>query len=880
MRLSRTLKLFTAALLSLLAGFLVFSYKEYSPATVIVEMQTSVGGYGQVFWDTGKGYNGSESYRFPIKGTDRLETYTIQLPASYIKSIRLDPMESPGLFQIRSFIIKGNKTEYVWKDEKLQTDLILLQNVIKDGKSTEFTWNATTNDPSVEINKLPKSFNEKSSENRLAPAVFFAIGAFIIILFLTKIEWVKRILERNIGSQTRKRLRSVSEFLVFNLFPLLTALYIFSFWIMTRTWHVDDLELDSSWVYALGKMRSLHLSLGRDAWFTFGPISHWFGPAMGVERYQPLPYYFVGLFVATLFFICLRKIFQKTALALSVKTILFIFFSLSLVSINNLVEAYIVLITLILFTTGYFIERDKSWWIYCLLSLSIIGLLYKFSLGILTTICFLSAVMDAIISRKLVLKHAAYILISYLLLMLSVFALTSGSLNILKYFFLGVEVSSKYSEILSAHFPPIPYVYGFALLYVSGGLIVGKIAASGLPKNSSLSFFVCLLATFFLLFKHGHVRPDSHLINFYGDLSAFFVILVALAVAEYVRAPNLRKFVVLSLSVLISTSVFLYTTTALGKQYKWLSNSIASSWINIGERYNSGFRGRYIKGSLTTSESLRSRHEKLFSLLNSQCKTSMDAGKKTSITFFPWELVFAEVVEGCTWKPFPQLQIYSAGPQSKLAQLDAIFLTSQDRPDIVVLGSRTIDNRNSVSEYTNVLPALYSNYSVSGVTDDYVVLHANDSFRHEASAIVCSENPRDLQGEFLQLKSGPIGYGNDFLWKIGTVLFKAPLLTVSVVAKDRQGSDISFSFRGYLSQLREGVYVSNEPVVRLVQRTFRQSAPLNEEATNQAGANSLSAEQYFSEATAILSRDDGAWNLPVIPQRIPLQVKFCAFKQE
>ena len=75
------------------------------------------------------------------------------------------------------------------------------------------------------------------------------------------------------------------------------VLYILSFWILPQDWNEDN-ALDGSWRYALGKFRGLGLSLGKDSWFTYGPLAHWFGAPMGTEQFQPFPYYVFGLFIA------------------------------------------------------------------------------------------------------------------------------------------------------------------------------------------------------------------------------------------------------------------------------------------------------------------------------------------------------------------------------------------------------------------------------------------------------------------------------------------------------------------------------------------------------------------------------------------------------
>ena len=109
---------------------------------------------------------------------------------------------------------------------------------------------------------------------------------------------------------------------------LLLSLYIFSFWILPQGWNEDN-PLDGSWRYALGRFRGLGLSLGKDSWFTYGPLAHWFGAPMGTEQYQPFPYYVLGLFVAGIIGITFARILLSSGLSYRLRFIAVIIFPFS-----------------------------------------------------------------------------------------------------------------------------------------------------------------------------------------------------------------------------------------------------------------------------------------------------------------------------------------------------------------------------------------------------------------------------------------------------------------------------------------------------------------------------------------------------------------------
>lgn len=240
--------------ISLLIGISSFYYFRYSPSTLLIEMKTSPAGYGQVFWNTGKGYNGLESYRFPLEGTDQLYTYEIPLPASKLKAVRLDPMESPGSFAIKSFRIKGRNSEHIWNYEKLRTELVLLQNVKGEiDNSVFFAGNATTDDPSVEINNIPGDLLEKTVSERIKLSILYMIGSFLILLSLSTVAFIKAI----------DKLQHVSErtwMLILGLGVFLTNIQIY--------WVKVFAQDDNNWLFIWQSVSPLNKKQA----ITFGTI--------------------------------------------------------------------------------------------------------------------------------------------------------------------------------------------------------------------------------------------------------------------------------------------------------------------------------------------------------------------------------------------------------------------------------------------------------------------------------------------------------------------------------------------------------------------------------------------------------------------------------
>ena len=688
--------------------------------------------------------------------------------------------------------------------------------------------------------------------------------SFELISLLTKMKTQKK----QVINKTH--IKTIISLFITNVLPVFTCLYILSYWVLPREWDENN-ELDGSWSYALGKFRSLNLALGKDSWFTYGPVSHWFGPPMGIEHYQPLPYYVIGAFVAVLFFICMRKIFKNAESELSIKIIAFFIFLFSLTFAANNLDYYMVLVTLLTFTTGYFFEQSRKWWLYCLMILSIMGLLSKILFGILSTLCFVIALVYFSVSRYVTVRQMLSIVSVYLLLMFTLFVVTSGSFNIIRYFVLGLEVSEKYSEIMVYNMFPL-YIYGYGILFAAGGLVIGLIAISKMPKYTARAFLISLLASVFLLFKHGHVRAD-HVRVFYISLVPFFVLLSMIAYSVYRSNPSRVKVVAL----LLCTCIIVSYPIMVPLMHKDGFNLVTNSWKTIGERFKAGFRGQNPEDFTRKVAKLKSRHKQLFAFLTQQARLRGETGEKTSITFYPWEMMFAEAVEGAILMPSPGFQLYTTGPHSKIHQLEADFLATKTRPDILVIGSRAIDGRNSVSEYTDILPSLYNNYRISAVIEDYVVLESSAISNNGSTSIVCSDTSRGFQGEFLQLKLQPLGTQYEVLWKIATILFKSPELTVKIKGKNQLNKDMEFSFRGYLTQLKKGVYVYHGTIGDLILTNFKRTEIMDYLLKDKKSP--YKPPELITEATATVVRNDGLWNLPVTPRLMPLHVEFCSFKK-
>lgn len=661
-------------------------------------------------------------------------------------------------------------------------------------------------------------------------------------------------------------LKRVTAFLVANIPVILIAMYLISSWISPMDWDPNN-EIDGSWRYALGKFRSLGISLGKDAYFTYGPVAHWFGPPMGAEHYQPLPYYLLGLVVIAILSVSLFNLFSKSTIPYSVK--LAIAFAFPLFPIGGEIALYLtVMFTMVV---GYLFYEDKKWWIIILMLLSCIGVNYKFSFGIMSTFCFIAATLYGTFSKPLgrnkmwpLIMFGAYCIITY-----GLFVVTSGSFNIGTYLKMGQEISVKYSEIMVRDGKLFIVMIILVFIYICSSIAVLWAISRKMKKRESFFFIISMLGVQYLLFKHGFVRADKgHILPYYYSTFPFIIVL-ALTTACSNFKINTSKYKALLLTA-IMLLVVVYGVTMKVYRDDFALTALFGGWKSVVSSIASGLRGQPPQKFEQKVAIVRGRHVGLYSYLNNRAKELAANGRKPSITFYPWEVMFMEGVEGFELKPSPSLQLYATGPGSKAHELEADFLSSPQRPDFVVVGPKAIDGRSPVSALTDLLPPLYSGYRVSAVIDQYTIL---ESRKPEASAATAVRHYGRSSGgpdEFMLIKLDPEQFNKSFYWRIVTTLFKAPKLSVSITWKNRQNQTERALFRSYICQLEKGIYFYPAELTDFFSNTFASS-----EGTNR---HTSEIDHEFIDAKAELLKNGGGINLSVVPEQLPLHVEFCSFQ--
>jgi len=651
---------------------------------------------------------------------------------------------------------------------------------------------------------------------------------------------------------------------------LLLSLYVISFWILPQDWNEDNV-LDGSWRYALGKFRGLGFSLGKDSWFTYGPIAHWFGAPMGAERFQPFLYYILGLFVAVIIGITFSRILVCLDLSFRLRAIAALLFPFCFFGMADSPELYLIIALFLLLISCCLQERPDNVSVISMIILSACGLIYKLSFGMLSLFTLAVMLTSLFIGNRISGRNYLVCLAGYAAMLYVLFVATSGSYALITYLSLGLETSGKYSEIMIRNMPFSPAAYIFALVYLACGSVLAWQASTRMAgRSAAFCLIISYTGAMLLLFKHGFVRADyAHIRLFYGSVTSIYAMLAVAAFASF-KAKAVTERVQLCSASLILIVVYSVMLNSLPGDIG--SINVPKDWLTCGNRIVASFQGQDPNVFLAKQAVIRNSQPRLFSWLNNYGRSFAAKGRKPRISFYPWELMFFEGVEGFELAPSPGLQLYASGPHSRTHRREAEFLASARRPDILVIGPGAIDDRSPVSELTDLLPSLYAHYRLLAVVEEYSILEANESGISPDTAIRCAETPGGAPGEFLRVSLDQPDSVNKLFWRLAATFFKSPELYVVATITYGNNATMQYGWRGYVSQIQEGVYLSPLDLPEFLDSSFMTSVKISNTLPRSATA--------IKNAVAELRRSDGFWNLPVIPRVVPLKVRFCSFTEK
>lgn len=173
-------------------------YREVNRLSFVVDLETSVSGDSQVFYNVGRGYNEEDSYVITVKrGNMQRLTFPI-LSSKAIQSIRFDPINSPAVVRIKEAWVENKQGDIIKKFplhnfrpiqqvEKVDT---------RDGTLVIHT-EKNANDPILEIENSMIG-KRVSWKNYMAKRGWIILGhGLLILLFLIGLNYLLIIAKRS-----------------------------------------------------------------------------------------------------------------------------------------------------------------------------------------------------------------------------------------------------------------------------------------------------------------------------------------------------------------------------------------------------------------------------------------------------------------------------------------------------------------------------------------------------------------------------------------------------------------------------------------------------------------------------------------------------------
>lgn len=495
----------------------------------------------------------------------------------------------------------------------------------------------------------------------------------------------------------------------------LSVLYLAASWLDWVEWR-GETGIDTSWFYALSKLRAEDLYLGKDIFFTYGPLAQWFG-LLAREGQEPallsficFGAYFIALFLMLRDILAARRSDGFTA----ANVLVAIGFFVSLVplaknhaSLDRPSNFIVAIAFLWAFATlsggdGSIVPRAARHRLLASAMLTAVLLTLKMTAAIPALAVFL--VLCVVLRRRVPKWFPFAVAGGTLLLCHAIFFSLTDSWAFGRYLLRSLAQLSMYSETMIDDSGGSEWKYALAFAacvgFVAANLWLARLRTHSRDVRIGWASSAAIYA--FVAFKHGLVRADVHTLTLYTTLLPVSVLVFAFVCFEERRHKALALAFTGCMAALFSVAYGVNLGLLVPPPSEAWRGS-AQSWLSFPSRLARVVTPPFgYQGELEAVTTLRGSHPRLFEALDRLCREP----EPRTVTFYPWNVIYGAGLVGCRWQPMPSLQLYVEGPHSPNHLADAAVLSSPDAPDLVVIGPQTIDRRNGVSEFTNWLEPL------------------------------------------------------------------------------------------------------------------------------------------------------------------------------
>lgn len=287
-------------------------------------------------------------------------------------------------------------------------------------------------------------------------------------------------------------------------------------------------KIDTTWIFALNHARSQHLVIGRDIFWTLGPLSYLDFPMNVGSTFLPALAFAAGTWVACL--MVLWKLFYRSDLPLQNLA----FFSV-LLGISAAVygpEQVLLRCALMLLVLYQVRDRIPGY----VSALAILGFLplMKFTWMMISAGAIVGLVAYQFLGRRANAWRDAVLAVAIPICVSGIgFWLTLGSFHAFGvYMKTSLELSKAFNLAMSVWGAPTEFLAAFEALVL---LIIALLVVARRDRKLPLFLSLLLVVPLFVSFKHGFVRQDAHIQHY------FCFVALALALCALIAPLNRER---------------------------------------------------------------------------------------------------------------------------------------------------------------------------------------------------------------------------------------------------------------------------------------------------------------------------------------------------
>jgi len=511
---------------------------------------------------------------------------------------------------------------------------------------------------------------------------------------------VTRILER---IEKMMKYKSLVNHRIF----LIILVLLIGIWTIPWPLHMPSSGLDPSWVIGINIAASENMQFGPEIAFTFGPLGFLYIPTFIDQNLWFLSLLFT-LFIHFLFIFSIVLLMVKSSsnwkdyiIVLPVLLVVLQVFHY----LRDTELLFSIIIFLYLIATDK-IDRNYEKWVLLFISLMLaIATLIKFNMALTSVSIILSFLLISFFNKRF--KRHLFTFVLYIVFIIILWTINGQYLaNLPVYLVNGFQLSFGYSDAMATNGMEWQvYLGSIGIIF-----LIILFAYSLVIKDKNLVIFIFLNSIFlFFTFKHGFVRHDGHVYEFFSTFAIFFSCIFLLGKSN--TNFGLRCFSLL-MSFLFIISICLGLPFILEENVFQKVPAFDSSFSLISDQTYQTQVLEDAKNKIRRDHPLENK--------------TIHYLKNSTVDIFPWDIALVWAYN-FNWSPRPVFQSYSAYTEY-LDKTNVQHFSNEEAPQAILYSFKSIDERYPLFDEPSTFASILQNYSiVNKSSDEFLLLFYNST---------------------------------------------------------------------------------------------------------------------------------------------------------